>query len=188
MKFKRLTSGSNLSSIFKNGSVLAESRLWLKTLKNMMYKSFPVVKLKRSPKSHIVHEKMVQKANFLAKIYEVKKCVYEEQYRKIEDVLYYHEKVEVLDVEIADIISEQNAKKIREHYCQMTEFGSFNVTKMWKLKKRILPDKTEKPSAKKDAYGNLVCDKKSILSLYRNEYIKRLSSKPPSPSTERVNY
>ena len=54
-----------------------------------------------------------------------------------------HEKIEKLDVEIADMISEQNAKKIKDHYSKMTEFGSFNVTKMWQSRKRILPAKSD---------------------------------------------
>ena len=39
MKFKELTSKQNLSSKFKDGHILEESRLWLKTLKNILHKS-----------------------------------------------------------------------------------------------------------------------------------------------------
>ena len=52
---------------------------------------------------------------------------------------------------------------------------------MWNLKKKIIPSKVDQPTAKKDHSGNLVTEKNALLRLYKNEYIKRLSSKPPLP-------
>ena len=104
-----------------------------------------------------------------------------DQQQKMNLILNYQEKIEKIENEIANMISKQNALKIKEHYANMTECGFFNVTKMWKLKKQILPAKNSHPSAKKDAFGNLVTNKKSIISLYKDEYVKRLSLKPPLP-------
>ena len=53
--------------------------------------------------------------------------------------------------------------------------------KMWSLKKKILPSKRDLPMAMKDFRGNILSDKKSILGLYKTEYIQRMSSKPPLP-------
>ena len=55
------------------------------------------------------------------------------------------------------------------------------VIKMWSLKKKILPSKGDLPMAMKDSRGNILSDKKSILGLYKTEYIQRMSSKPPLP-------
>ena len=39
----------------------------------------------------------------------------------------------------------------------------------------------DQPSAKKDPSGNFVTNRKSLLALYKQEFIKRLSPKPPLP-------
>ena len=44
-------------------------------------------------------------------------------------------------MEIANLIAEQNAQKIKGHYSNMTDYGNFNVNKMWLSKKKILPTK-----------------------------------------------
>ena len=49
---------------------------------------------------------------------------------------------------------------------------------MWHLKKKILPNKNDQPTAKMDQKGNLISDKKSLLKLYKDEYIRRLTPKP----------
>ena len=47
------------------------------------------------------------------------------------------------------------------------------------MKNKILPSKVSQPAAIKGPSGNLICDKNSLLRVYKNEYINRLSSKPP---------
>ena len=85
--------------------------------------------------------------------------------------------IEKVDEEIAKSISKQNAHKIQEHYANMSDFGAFNVVKMWKLKKKILPNRNDSPSSKRDSFGNLVSSRKGILALYKSEYIQNLSGK-----------
>ena len=42
----------------------------------------------------------------------------------------------------------------------------FNITQMWKVKRKICPKGVEKPSAKLDEKGKLVTDKEKLKELY----------------------
>ena len=180
-KFKQLTSEKFLSSSFQNGNILEESRLWLKNLKTILYKSFPTIRLSKNQHLDSVHEKMVQKSELRHKVEDLKKLLGNTKEHKMSEILKTQSEIEQLDEEITKIIAEKNANKIKEHYNGLTESGSFNVTKMWHLKKKILPLKNYQPTAKKDPSGNLVTNRKALLTLYKQEYIRRLASKPPPP-------
>ena len=129
---------------------------------------------------------MVKKSNILSKIQKIKYDIYFDHKEKIKNILELEEKVQILDTEIENLVAKANAYKIKDHYAGLTESGSFNVLKMWSLKKKILPQKIDLPSAKKDQSGNFITDKNAILRLYKNEYIKRLTSKPPLPEYKEI--
>ena len=85
-------------------------------------------------------------------------------------LFWLHDRVDTLDVEIANISAEKNMKIIREHYETVTDgAGVFNVPKMWGLKKKLKLQSSDIPSAKKDASGNLVTTKK---------FLRRFSARP----------
>ena len=130
LKYKKLTSKSYLSSQFGSGCVLEESRSWLKSLKNILCQSFPIVRVGNGSYFNKTHEKMVQKSKFLAKIEDLKKSQSVNQKVQVESILKLQEKIDIIDLEIATLISEKNAQKIKDHYSNMTDFGSFNVIKM----------------------------------------------------------
>ena len=71
---------------------------------------------------------------------------------KISKISYLQRKIEDIDVEIAELIAEKNANNIKNHYLNMTEGGSFNVVKMWKLRQQILPKKGDFPNCKKGPF------------------------------------
>ena len=79
------------------------------------------------------------------------------------------------------MVLEKNAKQICAHYTNLTDFGSFDIIKMWQVKKKLFPGKYDRPTAMRDPSNNLICDKKSILNLFKNEFMNRLSYKPPLP-------
>ena len=83
----------------------------------------------------------------------------------MKSILKHQNIIECLDIDIARLISEQNSKQILDHYSNLTDFGSFCCIKMWKLKKKILPNRNDHPSAKRDSSGNLATNKRSILNL-----------------------
>ena len=53
-------------------------------------------------------------------------------------------------------------------------------------KKKVLPSKNNVIVAKKDSSGNLITNKNSLLRLYRDEYIKRLTPKQPYSNLKEV--
>ena len=129
---------------------------------------------------------MVLKSRFLSSIEDVKNSLILSQNEQIDLILNLQKKIEDVNCDIEGMISEQNAKKIKEHYSNLTEFGSFNINKMWNLKKKILPPKNDQISAKKDSTGNMVSDKKSLSRIYKDEYIKRLTPTPPYAGYEDI--
>ena len=88
-------------------------------------------------------------------------------------------KIQILDSEISNLVAKENASKIKDHFNGLTISGSINVIKMWNLKKKVFNNTCDQPSAKKDPSGNFITDKTSLLKLYKNEYMNRLSRKPP---------
>ena len=115
---------------------------------------------------------MIIKSKLLSQIDSLKSTISICRSDKIKQILNLQIEIEKIDLKIAGLIAEKNAFKIKSHYSNLTDFGCFNVTKMWQLKKKILPSKTDQPSAKKDQKGNLISDKKSLLNLYKEEYIR----------------
>ena len=57
---------------------------------------------------------------------------------------------------------------------------------MWKLNNRITNSKDSLPCAMRDKAGNMITSQNSLLALYKNEYMKRLSPKPPYPGYVKV--
>ena len=82
-------------------------------------------------------------------------------------------------MQIADICAAKNVRTIKDHYETITDCsGTFNIPKMWGLKKKLNLSSQDVPAAKKDKAGNLITTMEGILALYRNTYIDRLSPKP----------
>ena len=97
------------------------------------------------------------------------------------------EAVDSLDVQIADICAAKNVKTIRDHYETITDCsGTFNIPKMWGLKKKLKLSSQDVPAAKIDKSGNLITSKEGILALYKSTYIDRLSHKPIGQEYEQL--
>ena len=83
------------------------------------------------------------------------------------------EKVDNLDIQIADICAEKNVKIIQDHYATVTDCsGALNIPKMWGLKKKLNLQSSDMASAKLDKGGNLITTRNGILDLYKNTYIE----------------
>ena len=87
---------------------------------------------------------------------------------------------------IANLSASRNSKIIKEHYSNLTDNGSFCVNKMWKLKQKLHMKKSDMPAAKFDPNGQLITTKNGLLSLYEEEFKKRLSQDPPHPGYESI--
>ena len=57
------------------------------------------------------------------------------------------EKIDTLDLEIADICAEKNKEVIKDHYKTITDSsGVFNTPKLWGLKKKLKLQSSDVPS------------------------------------------
>ena len=119
-QFKNMTNGNILSSVFQNGNILEESKLWLKSLKTILYKCFPVVRVKsQNGQTDLIHDKMVEKSKLLTKIQTIISTRYNSsQNEKIFNIMILKQKIEILDEEITNLVSQKNASKIQEHFAE----------------------------------------------------------------------
>ena len=75
--------------------------------------------------------------------------------------------------------AEKNAAIIKDHLNQMeNNEGNFNQLKLWKLKKKICPPKTDPPMGKKDEKGAFITAPNLLKNLYLKTYEKRLENRP----------
>ena len=87
-----------------------------------------------------------------------------------------------IENKIADIKAEEYFKLIKEHVEHLIDdTENLNSLKMWKLKKKLCPVKSEPPIAKKNRNGEIV-DKPALLKkLYENTYKERLQHRSMKP-------
>ena len=185
IKFKQLTSLNTLSKCV-NSDVKGSGKKWIKEFNNIIQRSFKKIRInKRGIKNEKVDNLMRAKTLISQKICEITenlKLNPERIENQMQVLASLQEKIDSLDIEIANVCAEKNMKIIKEHYETVTDCaGSFNVPKMWGLKKKLKLQSNNVPSAKKDAAGNLVTTKNGLLDLYRKTYIDRLSHKPILP-------
>ena len=188
LKFKELTSSDTLSSCVQ-GDIKQSSKKWLKSFNNVLHRSFKKIRIKdKRLKTDKVHEFMKLKTQIISKIEDIMAKIKEhpvdiENQSKL--LVSLHEKVDCLDVQIADMSASKNAEIIRNHYANITDdSGSFNIPKMWGLKRKLNLNKNNVPTAKTDKAGNLITSKNGLLALYRNTYIDRLAPKEILPEYE----
>ena len=91
----------------------------------------------------------------------------------VEKILELKTRITTFDRFVSNSISEKNAKKIKDHFTNLTEEGHFSASKMWAIKKKLNLNKKDAgtPSAKFDAAGNLITTREGLLQLYRQTYI-----------------
>ena len=92
-----------------------------------------------------------------------------------------------IESDIAEVNAEENFNYIKDnvkHLVDNTE--NLNSIKMWQLKKRLCSKKTEPPTAKKNAIGELVTEPSKLKELYANTYKKRLEHRIMKPELQNM--
>ena len=87
-----------------------------------------------------------------------------------------------VDIEIADTEAEERFKIVHEnvkHLADDTE--NLNAIKMWKLRKKVCPKKTNPPVAKMDEVGDIISEPSKLKKLYETTYKKRLEHRQIKP-------
>ena len=177
MKYNQLTSSDTLLSCLRASDVKQCGKKWLKAFRNILHRSFKKVRItNKKLEQEEVHRLMRAKTQVLEKIEEMKTDASDSSGNILNqtEILVSQEAVDSLDLKISEICSEK-----KEHYKDITDIsGSFNLPKMWGLRKKLNFKAQDVPSAKKDQSGNLITTKNGILALYRKTYMDRLSPKP----------
>ena len=97
------------------------------------------------------------------------------------------EEISNLNAKIADIISEEERIKCHVLKNFWDQSGSVNLSEMWKLKKKMWPNKQSSlPTAKINHKGRLVSSAKDIKSALRKEYMEKLRSRPKHPMANKL--
>ena len=160
---------------------------WIKGFNNILQRSFKKVRINnKGVKNEEVHTLMRAKTVILKKISELMSNIKLNPVNienQSQILVCLQEKVDNLDIQIADICAEKNVKIIKDHYATVTDCsGAFNIPKMWGLKKKLNLQSSDMASAKLDKGGNLITTRNGILELY----IDRLSHKKIRPEYEEL--
>ena len=168
-EFKKITSNTlELSNCFKNVLPLSKQvNNWLQTLNSYARQAFKKIRIQPSKMKPIKKElaKLIDERNSILKINENR------------DIL------EALEYKIAEMEALENRNKVLELFNQFSDNpDNINLTKMWKLLKKILPKVgNEVPTAKKNHKGKLISGAKNLKILMLKEYSQRLRTRPVRP-------
>ena len=111
-------------------------------------------------------DKLIDKRNTLAK---------QSGYNNSEELMHLY-------VTIAQIIAEENRAKCHKMKKFCDQNGSINTLEIWKLKKKLWPNKPSLlPSAKVNHKGKLVSSAEDIKGVMVKEYRERLRHRPRHP-------
>ena len=149
-----------MSSVFKEeGSIEAQTKIFLKRLKYCISQCFRKIRIKRSKRKKEL-EDFFNKRRILKN-------------KKDETSVDLLRNVEA---KLADICADDNLKIIKEACEGLTcEEGGVNVAKLWKLKKQLRGIWQEPPTAMLDPSGNLVTTSKALEALSLQMYKERLT-------------
>ena len=90
--------------------------------------------------------------------------------------------LEKIETKLSELCAEENFKKVMEEIKDIEcEEGGFNMGKLWKLKKKLCPNKKEPPVAMTDLDGNLITSEKNLEKHVLEHYEKVLSNRPMKP-------
>ena len=94
--------------------------------------------------------------------------------------------IQHFDDKISEITSQRNAIKIKNNFLRLSEDGIYSVQKMWKSKQNISTKNSSVPAAIFNEHGQVITTKAGILTLYEQEYKKRLAKDPPHAGCEEL--
>ena len=174
--FKQCTTQTNeFTDCFKDLSPLSDQCYkWLATLEAHCVKAYPIIRIRNKNMKTSAAEKMIEERNKLKKL--------------VDDGDSFKEgKLNDIEKKISEVIAEEEKSKASQFQKYCNDFGSINVTEMWKLKKHIWPKKKETlPTAKKNNQGKLVTNPNELKELYAKEFKERLRKRPTHPDFEAI--
>ena len=80
-----------------------------------------------------------------------------------------------IESQIYELLAKKNARIVAEQVTSLDSLdGKFNQISMWKVKNKVCPKPRDPPTAKKDAYGNIITAPFALKKLYLETYKSRL--------------
>ena len=170
-----MENNNSLSMCFENEDDFETSaKRFFKTLNRKFHKCFTKIRIanknKREQKGNPIIQQLLKKKRKITQ--EMKKSDEESMREKYMKLLEENERI------INEKFSKMNKEKV-EKYIEETETsdGMFSQPKLWKLKKKLLPQVQDPPMAKFDGQGNLVTSHQNLKKLYLQTYVDRLTHK-----------
>ena len=175
-KFLEVTENTNkLSSCFSQGnSFLDQTSKFFKTLDGTFHQCFKKIRIKN--KTMNVNKKDDIQVNLEIK---TKLQMFLNESKSAFSRQIIEKRLAEVTEKILLLSSTRNKKIIDEHFLQLNNLdGTFSRIGMWKLKSKLLPNKYDPPTAKKDGAGNLITAVEPLMKLYLSTYIHRLRHRP----------
>ena len=165
-KFRMVT--TNDDSLIKcfetNESLEMQSKKWLKSLNNILQKSFRKIRLNKPKK--------IQNDEMSICFNKRKKAILSKQH-KIQDEA---------ENEIKQTEAERNIYKIRNNLKEVENNPNSKQTGIWKLKNKFFPKKQSPlPSAKYNSDGQIITNQHELKILYLDHFHHRLRERPIRP-------
>ena len=165
-KFKQLTSGNEkFTKCFQtNAPLKIQIENWREALRSACKEAFPKIRIKKRKNIQINAQlsKLIKQRNFLTANYVDKN----EEIKKLEEI-------------ISSIEAEENRKKILNNFKYFSENPEMiEMSKMWKLLKKIWPKYESKSTAKKNYKGEIISNPSDLKVLLAQEYKERLRKRP----------
>ena len=158
-------------------SLEKQSKNWLKTFNDILYKCFKKVRICESKKKNkIAQNSLINERNKL-KIEGKDNNIDDEMKRRIK------ERIEQIENQIGDETVENFHKEVVEALKELggdeTQIDGGGRKKLWKLLKAKFPkNKNAFPMGKKDKKGNIITNHIGLKKLYLKTYIERLRNRP----------
>ena len=167
------TKTSDFSDCFKSKMPFSKQiQNWKHMLDKHCKKAFPIIRIRKKNIQRSKSNALIDKRNTL-----LRNNVEDNSSQELKD----------LNANIAIIIAEEERMKCHTLKKFWDQSGSINLSEMWKLKKKMWPNKQASlPTAKINHKGRLASSAKDIKSALRKEYMERLRSRPKHPKMEKL--
>ena len=169
-KFKQITSETGIltSIVNKDQSVTKITKKLLKRIEGCKHQSFKKFKFKEDREN-----------NTILKLFDRRRVI------KNKDDEESKKELKQIEDELANRCAEENYKMIMDEIKDIEcDEGGFNMGKLWKLKKKLCPYKSNPPTSMKDPCGNIITGAESLKKHTMNHYESVLKNREMDPSLE----
>ena len=161
------------------GDVVKQSRKWVKEIKNAIQTCFKKIRLTKKMSKSELDPLLKERGRLKEK--------FSNQEKVGLNVDEIKTKLKESDVQISEISARQNFERMKEHISSLrNNSDSLNPIKMWELKKKLLKNVGDPPSAKLNESKQLITEPDLLKDLYVSTYKHRLIKRIIEPGYEQL--